>query len=559
MNEMTGSHWKKIRIVSSVLLLVGLLAVMYAPLIDYQVLGFLHDDGVYAIVANALAAGKGFTLPHVPASPAQIKYPIIYPLLLALGWLLNPVFPTNLPVLHWLTTGIGIAGIGVLAWYLRAVKACSVNISVLIAILVAFNFFFLFYATSLMSEAPYFLLSLLTVFVAEKYLQKPSRKWLVVTVALSALAFHVRTIGLVLVGAVWLFLILQKRWKESALYLLGALTCTVLPWGLWVKGHLPAPDAFNYPLVYVYGGYAPEYAINAPHEPIIFMQAVVEKGILPLFDAALLLMFPLLTNQFGSVPMLLTFLGFIGAALLLAKGLFHLRIRQFSVSGLYVTFYLMVTAGWLYPGQAARFLLMILPWLWLYFFQFMQNGCANTSRFKMRMKQALLIVFVAFVTIWPSVQGYQLLHRMRANHWLEPSGQAASLWPDYQAAFEFIRAKTNLNDRVAGIWDPAVYLYTQRPSFGLFTSALQPVKGQITAESVNRLFNSLRHYGVDYVLDEPFLLNQELKAPHNPVVEVLKSQYPKAFQPVYQSPNQWITVYKLTDKPLAPTRGSLRE
>lgn len=546
MNGLFGWSRKKTGDGLIVLGIAGLLLLACVPLIDSQTVGYLHDDGVYAIAAKALAEGKGFTLLHLPDCPAQIKYPILYPLLLAFAWLLNPIFPENLSLMHWLTAPLAIAGIGVLYFYLRRMKVCGVAYAAAICGLIASNFFFLFYATSLMSEAPYFLVSLLAIFVVEAHWQKPSRKWLLISLLLSALAFHVRTIGLVLIGAIGLFLILQKRWQESLLYSLGSLALTVLPWGLWVKGHTPTPDAFNFPLVYVYGGYAPEYGINAPHDPLAYMQAWMDKGIYPLLGAALLLMFPLVSSQLAYSPLVITLFGLTGAVLLLAKGLHSLRSMEFSVSGLYVAGYTLCIAGWMYPGQSLRFLLMVLPWLWLYFFQGVHRLGSGQSLAIRRVQQVALTVFLLVVTAWPAVQGYQLLYRMRSNHWLEPSGRAASLWSDYLAAFDYVKRNTDANARVAGIWDPAVSLYTGRPSFGIFTSALQPINGQVTDESVKRLFNSLRHYQVQYVLDEPFLLNQELKAPFNPVVQVLKNQYPSAFRPVYQSPHQWITIYRLS-------------
>lgn len=526
---------------------LGFLAAAYAPLMDSQILGFFHDDGVYAITAKALASGQGLHLLHLPGLPTEIKYPVFYPLLLTLAWIIQPSFPANMPLMHWLTTLFGIAGIGILYLYLRQIQRCNAVLSGIISLLVACNFFFLFYTTVLMSEAPYFCLSLLTLFIAEKYVatERSSIKWLCLTVLLSALAFHTRTIGLVLIGAIGLFLALQKQWKTFSIYLLCTLSISLLPWGIWVKTHTPALNAFNYPLVYMYGGYGPEYAINAPHSPWVYFQALLDKGIQPIVDSSLALLFPQLSYQFAGNPILVKSLALLLSTVLLAYGLYFLRRKQFNVSGIYVSLYLMVIAGWMYPYQAERFLIMVLPFLWLYIFRCLNKLSDRLKAFPLQIQQVLLIVLLIWTTGWPAIQGYQLLHRIRANHWLEPSGRYARLWQDYQAAFEFIRQHTNANAPVAGIWDPAIYLYTGHSAFGVFTSALQPVNGKALPESFNRLFNSLKHYQVRYVMNEPFLFNQEIKAPVNPVVEALKNQYPQAFKPIYQSPHQWITIYEL--------------
>jgi hypothetical protein len=58
--------------------------------------GAYHDDTLYFSAAKALAAGDGAVLPNLPDSPAQTKYPPLYPLLLSLVWRVQPAFPDNL-------------------------------------------------------------------------------------------------------------------------------------------------------------------------------------------------------------------------------------------------------------------------------------------------------------------------------------------------------------------------------------------------------------------------------------------------------------------------------
>src|SRR5262249_58555896 len=57
--------------------------------------GSYHDDGLYAVLAKALATGKGYKLISLPLEPDQTKSPPVYPLLLALIWRIYPQFPEN--------------------------------------------------------------------------------------------------------------------------------------------------------------------------------------------------------------------------------------------------------------------------------------------------------------------------------------------------------------------------------------------------------------------------------------------------------------------------------
>src|SRR5262245_45077137 len=62
--------------------------------------GQCHDDGIYALSAQALAQGDGYRLIGLPGQPPQTKYPPLYPGALALLWKLCPDFPANLVLLQ---------------------------------------------------------------------------------------------------------------------------------------------------------------------------------------------------------------------------------------------------------------------------------------------------------------------------------------------------------------------------------------------------------------------------------------------------------------------------
>ena len=50
------------------------------------VCGSFQDDGIYVVTAKSLAEGRGYRLIHLPGEPAQTKYPILYPAMLAAVW-----------------------------------------------------------------------------------------------------------------------------------------------------------------------------------------------------------------------------------------------------------------------------------------------------------------------------------------------------------------------------------------------------------------------------------------------------------------------------------------
>ena len=58
--------------------------------------GMYHDDAVYMVCAKSLADGDGYRILSLPGAPPQSKYPVGFPLFLALLWKVFPVFPGNL-------------------------------------------------------------------------------------------------------------------------------------------------------------------------------------------------------------------------------------------------------------------------------------------------------------------------------------------------------------------------------------------------------------------------------------------------------------------------------
>src|SRR5262245_33938328 len=80
--------------VGTIVLIVAA-GVLYLRTLDANKIGFYHDDGIYAVTANSLAAGSGYRIMSLPGEPSQTKYPPLYPLLLSMAWLINPNFPSN--------------------------------------------------------------------------------------------------------------------------------------------------------------------------------------------------------------------------------------------------------------------------------------------------------------------------------------------------------------------------------------------------------------------------------------------------------------------------------
>ena len=57
--------------------------------------GVFYDDGLYVVLAKALATGDGFRFIHLPGAPPGVHYPFLYPAALSVLWRVWPAFPAN--------------------------------------------------------------------------------------------------------------------------------------------------------------------------------------------------------------------------------------------------------------------------------------------------------------------------------------------------------------------------------------------------------------------------------------------------------------------------------
>jgi len=233
--------------------LVGVLAAAVAWWASAPyIVGVFHDDGVYLLLAKAIATGRGFEYLQLPGSPAATHYPPLYPLALAAVWRILPGFPENIPAMLALNAVcIGIAALG-LHQLLRRWFGWRDETAALTVLAAFLNVPILTLATALMSE-PLFLACLPPVLLAAQgALDRDDRRAaLVAGVAIGALML-VRTHALALLGAAVCLLLARRHWRRAAL--LGAAAVLVqLPWLVWSR--LAAPVVAD-PLQGTYGAYA---------------------------------------------------------------------------------------------------------------------------------------------------------------------------------------------------------------------------------------------------------------------------------------------------------------
>ena len=166
MNSFLTFLASKSRLIVALLIFLG---VVLGALQLHPHLGVFNDDAEYLVLGDALAGGQGYTWANDPLEPPHNKYPPGYPLAVAGVLLLtgnaDDAYGGIVPVK--LLTLLAFAGALAVLWLLLSRTQREPGLEPLLAVgLLAVNPFVLEYAVQIMSELPYTLLSLLTLWVA---------------------------------------------------------------------------------------------------------------------------------------------------------------------------------------------------------------------------------------------------------------------------------------------------------------------------------------------------------------------------------------------------------
>ena len=312
-----------------------------------EAFGLYHDDGVYLVNAKSLAENGTYSTDSLPNPVPQTKYPILYPLILALLLKINPNIPANLCLLKLSSLVFAIG------WFFLIYRFLSKRYSPVIACL-ALAFIMaspwtLYMSASLLPDLLFSTLCLGCAMSLDKSRQAMLRYGEVFIAALLAgAAFLVNAKGITIIIACVLFLLIQRKWKQLAVFgCVAAIIC--LPWLIW-QSAIPAPgdpilryySKLSYPAGHILGNYtlgqsAHVLGMNLLYTGVEFIDLIGLR----------------------SSNVWLAILLFFGLAYLSAKG-FWLSVRsRLSVVDLWFAVHVAMLLLWVWPP--GRYLIPVLP------------------------------------------------------------------------------------------------------------------------------------------------------------------------------------------------------
>ncbi|MEN8144396.1 MAG: hypothetical protein ABFS14_05535 [Gemmatimonadota bacterium] len=195
--------------------------------------GTYYDDGVYLALAQSLAEGDGYTYANLPGAIPGVKYPPLFPAVLAAGWKAFSAYPNNLGPLRGLNALImGLAAGLSFLLFARGSRRRTVAM----ALVTVFGFLTipsLSVSTVLVSE-PLFLLTTAGVLLAsqKQFRMEESSVMALAVGGLAAATFLSRSIGIAVIAAVTIAALLRTG-KRTAILVLAAAAVPSAAWLGW--------------------------------------------------------------------------------------------------------------------------------------------------------------------------------------------------------------------------------------------------------------------------------------------------------------------------------------
>jgi len=463
--------------------------------------GVYYDDGVYLALAQSLADGDGYTYANLPGDVPGVKYPPLYPAVLAGALELLPAYPGNLAALKALNAAlIGLAAalsllVFVAAWRgptsaggsefvrpdvvmpdhdarVRIGPVAALAVFGLAALLAWSSAQTMVLATALLSEPLFLVAAFAALGLAGRRDAHPALVGL-----LAAAAFLTRSIGVAVVAAVVAAELLRRgprlgrRLKRLAYLAAGTLP----PMAAWLTWSAARADQIPEPLVGQYGSYAGWYAGGVGGLPGRLGEIATAHSPTFLSNLEMLWIPDAASTTANFVLAVLGVVTLVGAARI-ARGNLALALFPFA--------YLLVVLTW--PYEPDRFFYAIIPALTLLL---AAGALALTERIREDMPRwgGPAVAVVAGV-LWLNSAAYEAeAHTNRAWTMFQAAPAAA-----YGPLTTWIRDNTPPEAVVASGLDPYVYWETGRaavPNFRFL--AADYGRYDVSAETLARDFEQI--------------------------------------------------------------------
>jgi len=462
------------------------------------------DNTSYIILAESLTQGKGYTNTFYPGEPAETQYPPLLPILIVP---IIALLGQNFLAMKCIALLFGL--LGLTAMYRLIKDISSADTAWMVTLLTAVNAAYIFFSSSILTETIYVFLSACVLILVRKI--KQSREdhigLIIIAALLIALSFYARTIGATLALSMCGYLFINKRYKASIL-LATFIGLLLLPWALRS--------------IQVHNSYFDQLTEKSAGETETGSFIVVYRLAqnLPRYAAksfADLIGGPTIAQYSPYNPLKIT--GSLLLSTLFLIGYVRNLRTGFTPENTYLIVYLGILAVW--PYHDARFLLPILPLLFYYIIEGLQNLPINIDALR-RKALTWTVSAVLFIGIGSSLH---LVYFNRTDYY-----QPEIL--HFKDACIWIKSNTNPDALIISRKPRLSAIWSGRKSWWYTDPMRLPQKDQL-GNPINVTHIIVTEFPISGVnLGEGF--------------EKLKTTTPNRFQLLYQTPPPTVSVYAMS-------------
>ncbi|MBL3657838.1 hypothetical protein [Fulvivirga sediminis] len=200
--------------------------IAYAYTFDSKV-AMLGDNASYYMLGKALSQGEGYVSISSNSHNPNNHFPPGYPAIISVIMLISKDI-TFIKVFNGLLLMAGLWLLFEVLLRITENKAFSFTITLLSVL----NAHLLFYGSIMMSEVPFFFMSMLSLYF---FIQVDFDKWtlkspaLVGSILTMVFAYYIRSLGVAILGGYVLFFLFKKNWKYATTYFMSFVV-GFLPW-----------------------------------------------------------------------------------------------------------------------------------------------------------------------------------------------------------------------------------------------------------------------------------------------------------------------------------------
>jgi hypothetical protein len=480
-------------------------------------LGEFHDDGLYYVGAKSLAEGHGYRIANLPGSPAQTKYPPLYPWLLSLDLRAAPGFAwAALPLAVWV------------AWLLFGQFGFNSAERAALAAFLALSPTLVFFSVTLMPD----LLFTALVGLASLALMQPGRRWVLIAGLAAGAAYLTKTAALPLLALAPVWLALRGERARAAWFLAASLPCAAA-WHVWAAAHTSAGGVEAWLYYTNYFGYRLRLFGIGDLPVMVWKNAgALLSGIGGLF------IFNLGDTHWGTQLARLVAFGSIAGAVRMARRSGVTPYHWFTAG------YIAMLLVWHFP-PAERFLIPVMPLLAAGLYTELRHlaGMLRTSIAAggaHRILAVSLACVLAAMGLWTATSAYGALRYdlpgILAQH--------RALTALRQGAYQWARENTPSDAAFLAYHDAPLYLSTGRHAMRVTLSPRPFYTGASDAykEPFRHLDDTMRALGLDYLIVTPADFHSDLPPAEQAALRELMLGG-GAFERVYES--RGVAIYRL--------------